>query len=213
MADRHDAACRRRRNLGGLVRLLLLVVVRSAATDARPAVLDRSGPACRPRDGAAARMDASAGARRFTAAPRNVRVESRMGWTVDGDGGSPDLRRNPGKPVHAAGWISSGFHRHSCKPPEQDCGGTARAARLPARSVALHLRDGIECSYPTVDHGRWRIDEMLDSDHYGRWRSDLELVCETGLTHLRCGRSPITRARSQSGTGTSRCLRRSTRCM
>jgi hypothetical protein len=46
---------------------------------------------------------------------------------------------------------------------------------------------GIECSYPTIDGGRWRIDEMLDSDHYSRWRTDLELVCEMGLTHLRYG--------------------------
>ena len=46
---------------------------------------------------------------------------------------------------------------------------------------------GIECSSPTIEHGRWRIDEMADCGHYEYWSEDLELVRELGLTHLRYG--------------------------
>ena len=46
---------------------------------------------------------------------------------------------------------------------------------------------GIECSYPTVDGGRWRMDEMEITGHYRHWRTDLELVRELGLRHLRYG--------------------------
>jgi len=46
---------------------------------------------------------------------------------------------------------------------------------------------GIECSYPTIDGGRWRMDQMAACDHYRRWREDLGLVRELGLRHLRYG--------------------------
>jgi beta-glucosidase/6-phospho-beta-glucosidase/beta-galactosidase len=46
---------------------------------------------------------------------------------------------------------------------------------------------GIECSYPTVEGGRWRMDEMEITGHYRHWRTDLELVRELGLRHLRYG--------------------------
>src|SRR5829696_1035003 len=46
---------------------------------------------------------------------------------------------------------------------------------------------GIECSIPTVDGGRWRIDELQDTGHYTHWRRDLELVREMGLKYLRYG--------------------------
>jgi beta-glucosidase/6-phospho-beta-glucosidase/beta-galactosidase len=46
---------------------------------------------------------------------------------------------------------------------------------------------GIECSCPTIDGGRWRIDELEATDHYRYWRRDLELVRELGLRYLRYG--------------------------
>ena len=46
---------------------------------------------------------------------------------------------------------------------------------------------GIECSYPTLDGGRYRMDELEATDHYRYWRRDLELVRELGLRYLRYG--------------------------
>lgn len=46
---------------------------------------------------------------------------------------------------------------------------------------------GIECSNPTIDGGRWRIDQLAETGHYRHWRRDLELVRETGLKFLRYG--------------------------
>ena len=46
---------------------------------------------------------------------------------------------------------------------------------------------GIECSTPTIEHGRWRRDQLHETDHYGNWRRDLELVKELGLKYLRYG--------------------------
>jgi beta-glucosidase/6-phospho-beta-glucosidase/beta-galactosidase len=46
---------------------------------------------------------------------------------------------------------------------------------------------GIECSYPTIDGGRWRIDQLAETKHYENWRRDLELVRELGLRYLRYG--------------------------
>ena len=46
---------------------------------------------------------------------------------------------------------------------------------------------GIECSYPTIDHGRWRRDEMESTGHYDFWQDDLRLAREIGITHIRYG--------------------------
>ena len=46
---------------------------------------------------------------------------------------------------------------------------------------------GVECSYPTINGGRWRIDQLAETKHYENWRRDLELVRELGLSHLRYG--------------------------
>ena len=46
---------------------------------------------------------------------------------------------------------------------------------------------GIECSYPTIDGGRWRMDELEETGHYRYWRKDLELVRALGLKYLRYG--------------------------
>ena len=46
---------------------------------------------------------------------------------------------------------------------------------------------GIECSYPTIDGGRWRLDEMAACGHYRYWRTDLARVRDMGLRYLRYG--------------------------
>jgi beta-glucosidase/6-phospho-beta-glucosidase/beta-galactosidase len=46
---------------------------------------------------------------------------------------------------------------------------------------------GIEGSYPTVDGGAWRRDELDGARHYDFWQRDLELAREIGATHLRYG--------------------------
>ena len=46
---------------------------------------------------------------------------------------------------------------------------------------------GIECSYPTIDQGRWRRDEMDSTRHYDLWQEDFELAREIGITHIRYG--------------------------
>src|SRR6478672_9685182 len=46
---------------------------------------------------------------------------------------------------------------------------------------------GIECSNPTIDNGRTRIDEMEACGHYDRWKEDFALVKELGIMFLRYG--------------------------
>jgi beta-glucosidase/6-phospho-beta-glucosidase/beta-galactosidase len=65
---------------------------------------------------------------------------------------------------------------------------TARASRhLRDNSPAFLFATGIECSYPTIEGGRWRRDQMEATGHYRHWRRDLELAGEIGVTHLRYG--------------------------
>jgi beta-glucosidase/6-phospho-beta-glucosidase/beta-galactosidase len=46
---------------------------------------------------------------------------------------------------------------------------------------------GIECSYPTIEQGSWRRDEMETMRHYNFWQRDFELAREIGVSHLRYG--------------------------
>ncbi len=46
---------------------------------------------------------------------------------------------------------------------------------------------GIECSYPTIHHGRVRRDMLDECGHYQHWREDLRLVHDLGLKVLRYG--------------------------
>ncbi|HEY8612004.1 MAG TPA: family 1 glycosylhydrolase [Roseomonas sp.] len=46
---------------------------------------------------------------------------------------------------------------------------------------------GIECSYLTLEGGRWRMDQMQACGHYRHWRTDLQLVRSLGLHYLRYG--------------------------
>jgi beta-glucosidase/6-phospho-beta-glucosidase/beta-galactosidase len=62
-----------------------------------------------------------------------------------------------------------------------------RPAPPPRPESAFIFATGIECSYPTIDGGRWRRDQMAATGHYRRWRTDLELCLDLGLGHLRYG--------------------------
>jgi beta-glucosidase/6-phospho-beta-glucosidase/beta-galactosidase len=46
---------------------------------------------------------------------------------------------------------------------------------------------GIENSYPTIHHGKTRVDEMEKCGHYRHWRTDFDLVQEMGICVLRYG--------------------------
>ncbi len=46
---------------------------------------------------------------------------------------------------------------------------------------------GIENSYPTINKGRVRVDEMEKCGHYQHWRKDFDLVEEMGIQFLRYG--------------------------
>ena len=46
---------------------------------------------------------------------------------------------------------------------------------------------GIENSYPTIDQGKTRMDEMESCRHYEMWRRDFDLVQEMGIEYLRYG--------------------------
>jgi len=66
-------------------------------------------------------------------------------------------------------------------------------ARPPVGSAAepsdhrFMFATGIECSYPTLEGGRWRMDQMAACGHYRHWRTDLQLVRDLGLRYLRYG--------------------------
>ena len=46
---------------------------------------------------------------------------------------------------------------------------------------------GIECSYPTIEQGKVRRDELEECRHYECWQEDLHLVKDMGLQYLRYG--------------------------
>jgi beta-glucosidase/6-phospho-beta-glucosidase/beta-galactosidase len=68
-----------------------------------------------------------------------------------------------------------------------------RASSVPVRKArtaddaAFIFATGIECSYVTLEGGRWRLDQMEATEHYRRWQRDLEAAVEIGVTHLRYG--------------------------
>ena len=52
---------------------------------------------------------------------------------------------------------------------------------------AFLFATGIENSYPTIDGGRTRVDEMEKCRHYEKWRTDFALVRDLGISYLRYG--------------------------
>ena len=69
-------------------------------------------------------------------------------------------------------------------------GGTGQdGSGLPRGAVgdSFMFATGIECSNPTIEHGRVRRDQLAECGHYERWREDLRLVRALGLKVLRYG--------------------------
>ena len=54
-------------------------------------------------------------------------------------------------------------------------------------SAAFMFATGVECSYPTIEDGKWRRDEMQSTGHYEQWQHDFELARMIGITHIRYG--------------------------
>ncbi|MEO7387297.1 MAG: hypothetical protein ABIX37_10210 [Gammaproteobacteria bacterium] len=65
--------------------------------------------------------------------------------------------------------------------------GPPAPALPPVPANGFMFASGIECSYPTLENGRWRLDQMEATGHYRNWREDLALTVETGVTFLRYG--------------------------
>src|SRR5688572_15451358 len=65
-------------------------------------------------------------------------------------------------------------------PPRLGREANAPAVRPSSRDEAppgpFMFATGIECSYPTIENGRWRVDQTEEAEHYRHWRRDLELV-------------------------------------
>jgi beta-glucosidase/6-phospho-beta-glucosidase/beta-galactosidase len=53
--------------------------------------------------------------------------------------------------------------------------------------ISFIFATGIECSYPTIEHRRWRRDQMDGTGFYRHWQEDFELCRQLGITHLRYG--------------------------
>ena len=62
-----------------------------------------------------------------------------------------------------------------------------KAANGRPQGAGFIFAAGIECSYPTIEQGKWRRDEMDEMRHYQWWQRDFELAREIGITHLRWG--------------------------
>jgi beta-glucosidase/6-phospho-beta-glucosidase/beta-galactosidase len=56
-----------------------------------------------------------------------------------------------------------------------------------AKTHPFLFATGIENSYPTIDQGRTRIDEMEKCGHYSNWQKDFSLLEELGISCLRYG--------------------------
>lgn len=59
--------------------------------------------------------------------------------------------------------------------------------QVPGTPGAFLFATGIECSYPAIRNGSFRVDELETTGHYRRWREDLSLTRELGIRVLRYG--------------------------
>jgi len=65
--------------------------------------------------------------------------------------------------------------------------GTSGRGLPPGVPGNFMFATGIECSYPTIQNGRVRRDQLAECGHYEQWPEDLALVRELGLRVLRYG--------------------------
>ncbi|WP_114947430.1 family 1 glycosylhydrolase [Microvirga calopogonii] len=64
---------------------------------------------------------------------------------------------------------------------------SARSDRQPTRPPLFLFATGVENSYPTIQNGRVRRDEMEECGHYRLWERDFDLLDELGIRFLRYG--------------------------
>jgi beta-glucosidase/6-phospho-beta-glucosidase/beta-galactosidase len=76
---------------------------------------------------------------------------------------------------------------HKPAPPPPPRQPRTSAEKRNEKASGFMFATGIECSYPTIEHGRWRRDEMESTRHYEFWEQDLALAREIGITHIRYG--------------------------
>lgn len=86
--------------------------------------------------------------------------------------------------THPVGYPTGKPLRPNLRTGQSPTGAAALSAPPDPRFM---FATGIECSYPTLEGGRWRMDEMAACGHYRHWRTDLRLVRELGLRYLRYG--------------------------
>ena len=76
-------------------------------------------------------------------------------------------------------------------PPDVRCRSRRNRSTSPGKRRnscgSFMFATGIECSYPTIEDGKWRRDEMQTTGHYDLWQRDFELARRIGVTHLRYG--------------------------
>ena len=61
------------------------------------------------------------------------------------------------------------------------------ADRQPTRVTLFLFATGIENSYPTIQNGRVRRDQMEECGHYDQWQRDFELLGDLNIRFLRYG--------------------------
>ena len=85
--------------------------------------------------------------------------------------------------------------------PDLRCGRRQNRPTTKRKQIdsAFIFATGIECSYPTIERGRWRRDEMATVHHYDLWQQDFELARRIGVTHLRYG-PPLHLIYAEAGT-------------
>ena len=59
--------------------------------------------------------------------------------------------------------------------------------RQPTRVTLFLFATGIENSYPTIQNGRVRRDQMEECGHYDQWQRDFELLGDLNIRFLRYG--------------------------
>ena len=84
--------------------------------------------------------------------------------------------------THPVGYPVARPPHFRCPPRRRNAGGERRKP-----DGGFMFATGIECSYPTIEQGRWRRDEMQTTRHYELWQRDFELAREIGVSHLRYG--------------------------
>ncbi|MGE5100204.1 MAG: hypothetical protein ACM3SX_09470, partial [Deltaproteobacteria bacterium] len=73
------------------------------------------------------------------------------------------------------------------KPPPPRLRPRHEARRRKESATGFIFATGIECSYPTIERGKWRRDEMDSTRHYEVWQEDFRLARAIGITHIRYG--------------------------